>query len=109
METSHREAFDMFKQAMLKKRIPRNTVKSYMWVITKDMNLKENYIQDTHNTKINEAISEQLEVGVGFVLQGILYKGWCWAIESTNLQNPERKAQALLELTWIEVMEPILR
>mmetsp|Transcript_10733 Transcript_10733/g.23303 ORF Transcript_10733/g.23303 Transcript_10733/m.23303 type:complete len:131 (-) Transcript_10733:96-488(-) len=41
------------------------------------------------------------------MLRGYLAKGWRRAIELTNVQNPEWKAQALLELTWTEVMEPI--
>ncbi len=41
------------------------------------------------------------------MLQGFLIKGWCQAIKTTNVQNPERKAQTLLELMWSEVMESI--
>ena len=107
MEETRKMAMKTMRKIGQKKMILRHIFEAFWHVIQREMDGREDYTWETYDTKLRETIVAQQKIGVPIMLMGFLAKRWLETMEETGTTSTCRKMNALQELIWTEIIDPI--
>ena len=90
-----------------KKKRPQHTLKSLCHVIQCEMEGEEKPPKETCDTHLKTAIQAQQMIGFDMMMRGFLAKDWMEALIRQGVPSPERKMNALQEIMWTGIIDPL--
>ena len=106
MRKKREEILSELRKKGLKAKIPRVVVDALYAVLRNFFN-PATTLQPSRHSSVQEAISQQQQLGIHMMVRGFVVKKWESAIDAMGVSKPDRAMDAMLRLLWEDVLTPL--
>jgi hypothetical protein len=87
------------------KKIPKGVLTAFIQLLTKYTTGATDYTTNSHSRTIQEAITQQMAIGVNMMARGYIGKGWMDTVPTAR--HPTRIMNKLQCMVWMDFFEPL--
>jgi len=107
--TIKRKRKEIMSQILVKgkqKKIPKGVLTAFIQLLTKYTTGATDYTTNSHSRTIQEAITQQMAIGVNMMAGGYIGKGWMDTVPTAR--HHTRIMNKLQHMVWMDFFEPLL-
>jgi hypothetical protein len=86
-------------------KIPKGALTAFIQLLTKYTTGATDYTTNTHSRTIQEAITQQMAIGVDMMARGYIRKRWMDTVRTAR--HPPRIMNKLQHMIWMDFFEPL--
>ena len=87
------------------KKIPKGVLTAFIQLLTKYTTGATDYTTNTHSRTIQDAITQQMTIGVNMMARGYVGIGWMDTVPTAR--HPTRIMNKLQRMVWMDFFEPL--
>ena len=86
-------------------KIPKGVLTAFIQLLLKYTSRATDYTTNTHSRTIQDAITQQMAIGVNMMARGYIGKGWMDTVPTAR--HPTRSMNKLPRMVWMDFFEPL--